>query len=84
MTAPKDPPTPAGSITQKSPAERLIGVADPKPELTERPVARKRTAKPKPAPKPAPKTVTFVAQEWDAEETPVGYALTTELAAGAK
>jgi hypothetical protein len=80
VTAAEDSPAPAGSVTQKSPAERLIGVADPKPAPSERPVARKRTAKPR----PTPKGVKFVGQVWDAEETPVGYELATELAAGAK
>lgn len=75
MTAPKDPPTPSGSVTQKSPSERLTGVADPKPAVKP---ARKRT----PKPKAAPKTVSFVEAKWDADETPIGYALASELAAG--
>jgi hypothetical protein len=76
-------PEPAGSITQKSPAERLIGVADAKPAPAERPV-RKRTRS-KPAPKPAPKTISFLVEAvWDADETPIGYELATELAGGAK
>ena len=77
MTAPKDPPTPSGSVTQKSPSERLLGVADPKPAVKP---ARKRT----PKPKAAPKTISFVEAEWDAEETPIGYELATELAGGAE
>ena len=77
VTAPKDPPTPSGSVTQKSPSERLLGVSDPKPDVE---AARKRT----PKPKAAPKTISFVEAKWDADETPIGYALATELAGGAE
>jgi len=75
-------PEPAGTISQKSPAERLLGVSDPKPEPAERPVARKRTAKAKPTPKPAPRTISFAGQDWDPDINPDGYKLATELAGG--
>jgi len=55
----------------RSQSERLIGVKDPEPELTEQPVA--------------PRTVTFLIEgEWDAATEPVGYELAAELAGGAE
>ena len=75
MTAPTEPPPRNNTISQKSPAERLTGVADPKPAVKP---ARKRT----PKPKAAPKTITFLGQEWDPDVNPDGYFVATELAAG--
>ena len=65
-----------GKVTRRSGSERLLGLADPKPEPTERPVARKRTPKAKP--------VTYLLEDggaWDSEQTPVGHALAVELSA---
>lgn len=66
-----------GKVTRRSGSERLLGLDDPQPELTERPLARKRRT-------PKSKPVTYLLEDggaWDQDETPVGHALAVELGA---
>ena len=90
---PSAPPVRRKPATPRSQSERLLGVKDPEPELTERPVGRKRAPKSKPeSDEPTwfaglslqDEPVQHVDLEWDPADNPLGAAIAAKLAGGAE